>query len=314
MPTPGFGAILAGMELWPPTIRHRPESGRVIVLGVCLLLAAAGAARAQAPAQASDPFKRVFARLYNYDFAGAHVLLDEQLRSDPANPLVHAVRAAAYLFAEMGRLKILEAGFFLNDDNMVDGQGHNAKPDPAVKRQVFAAIDQTRARAQARLAVDPDDRSALFAMVMASGVGADYTGFVERREWKGMSLSRETNRYAQKLLSLKPPVYDAYLNVGALQYVTGSLPFYIRWFVHFDNIDANKRKGIESLKLVAQHGTYYGPFARILLAVVSLREGKLEDARAIMAQLSSEYPENTLMKYELRTITERIAANTARPK
>lgn len=302
------------MALRPPTTRHRAGTGRVIALGVCLLLAAAGMARAQTPVQASDPFKRVFARLYNYDFAGAHVLLDDQLRSDPANPLVHAIRAAAYLFAEMDRMKILEADFFMDDENMVDGQGRSAKPDPAVKLLVFAAIDRARTLAQPRLKVDPDDRNALFAMVMASGVGADYIGFIERRQWKGLSLSRETNKYAQKLLSLKPPVYDAYTNVGSLEYVTGSLPFYIRWFVRFDQIDANKRKGIESLKLVAKYGTYYGPFARILLAVVSLREGKIEDARQIMAQLSTEYPENTLMKRELRQITERIAARAARQK
>ena len=258
-------------------------------------------------APAPDPFVPIFNRLYNYDFATAHAMLDERQRADPADPLPYSVRAAVYMFSEFERLKILETEFFVDDDNMVDGQGHRQKPDPEVKRRLFVTLDESRARASAILAADPNYRRALLAMVMAAGVAADYIGFVERRQWKGMSLTRETNRYAQKLLALKPPVYDAYMNVGSLEYVVGSLPFYVRWFVRFDGIEGNKRKGIEQLKLVAQHGTYYGPFARILLAVASLREHKLEDARQIVTQLAAEYPENPLLARELDKVTARIA-------
>ena len=287
---------------------------RVIVLLASVFIATAGAAHAQALSQSSDPFQRIFACIYNYDFAGAHSLLDQQMEADPEHPLVYSVRAIALLFSEMGRLKILEADFFLNDDNMVDGQGHRQKPDPTVKRALFAALDQATTRALARLAVDHNDRTALFAMCMTSGVGADYTGFAERRQWKGMSLSREANRYAQQLLRLDPPVYDAYTNVGCYEYVIGSLPFFIRWFARFENVDGNKQKGIEALKLVARHGVYYGPFARILLAVVSLRDDRQEDARTILAQLSLEYPENTLITRELDRVTDRINTMTAQRK
>jgi hypothetical protein len=261
-----------------------------------------------APAPAPDPFVPIFNRLYNYDFATAHMMLDERQRADAADPLPYAVRAAVYMFSEFERLKILETEFFIDDDNMVDGQGHRQKPDAEVKRRLFVTLDAARARANVILTADPSQRRALLAMVMAAGVAADYTGFVERRQWKGMSLTRETNRYAQKLLALKPPVYDAYMNVGSLEYVVGSLPFYVRWFVRFDKIEGNKRKGIEQLKLVAQHGTYYGPFARILLAVASLREHKLEDARQIVTQLAAEFPENPLLARELDKVTARIAA------
>ena len=306
--------ILKAIPLRPRQSIQKAGLLRVIVLLASVFIATAGAAHAQALSQSSDPFQRIFARLYNYDFAGAHSLLDQQMEADPEHPLVYSVRAVAHLFSEMDRLNILEADFFLDDDNMVDGQGHRQKPDPAVKRALLAALDQARTRALARLAVDRNDRTALFAMCMTTGVAADYTGFVERRQWKGMSLSRESNRYAQQLLRLDPPVYDAYTNVGSYEYVIGSLPFYIRWFVRFENIDGNKRKGIEQLKLVARHGDYYGPFARILLAVVSLREGRQEDARTILAQLSLEYPENTLIARELHRITDRINTRTARRK
>jgi len=280
-----------------------------LLTGVPATTAAQPAAVAPADtAPAPDPFVPIFNRLYNYDFATVHTMLDERQRADAADPLPYSVRAAVYMFSEFERLEILETDFFIDDDNMVDGQGHRQKPDPEVKRRLFVTLDEARSRANAILAADPNHRRALLAMVMAAGVAADYTGFVERRQWKGMSLTRDTNRYAQKLLALKPPVYDAYMNVGSLEYVVGSLPFYIRWFVRFDKIEGNKRKGIEQLKLVAQHGTYYGPFARILLAVASLREHKLEDARQIVAQLAAEFPENPLLDRELDKITARTAA------
>jgi len=274
---------------------------------VCLFLAASAG---PAPAQAQpdpDPIAQVFARLYNYDFAGAQALLDREIQAHPANPLLYSTRGAAYLFSELGRLKILETDFFVDDSNLVDGHGKDVAPDAVTKRKLFDSLDQAKSRAMARLAVDPNDRDALFAMCMVSGVTADYTGFVERRQWRGLMLSKETTRYAAKLLALNPPVYDAYCNVGSLEYVMGSLPFFVRWFVRIDHIEGNKRKGIEVMKLVARHGRYYGPFARVLLAVASLREKKYEDARILLSQLSIEYPENPLFKRELQQVTERIA-------
>jgi hypothetical protein len=120
-------------------------------------------------------------------------------------------------------------------------------------------------------AAAPEDRNALFAMAMSACVVADYTGLVERRQWRFLTLSKETKRYVDKLLALNPPVYDAYYNVGSLEYVVGSLPFFVRWFVPLDTVEGNKRKRIDALKIVARQGRYYGPFARVLLAVVSLR-------------------------------------------
>ena len=307
----GFDRYRDGNSVEDPAEHSEGRLVRGIVLLASVFIATAGAAHAQALSQSSDPFQRVFARLYNYDFAGANSLLDQEMEADPESPLVYSVRAVAILFSEMARLNILQADFFLDDDNMVDGQGHRQKPDPAVKEALLAALDQARTKALARLAVDPNDRTALFAMCMTSGVHADYTGFVERRQWKGVSLARKTNKYSQELLRLDPPVYDAYTNVGYYEYVIGSLPFFVRWFVRFENIEGKKQKGIGQMELVAQHGVYYGPFARILLTVVALRDGRLEDARTILAKLSLEYPENTMLKHELQRITERIDNMTA---
>jgi hypothetical protein len=199
---------------------------------------------------------------------------------------------------EMNRLKILETRFFMNNDNMVD-RGGKLRPDPQVRARLFAALAEGRARATARLRAAPDDVDALFAMCMAAGVETDYTALVEGRTWRSLKLAPTTLEHARTLLARIPPYYDAYLNFGCLEYIVGDLPFFIRWFVRYDGVQGNKRRGIEQLKLTARHGRYYGPFAGILLVVVSLREKKLADARLLLAELVREFPENPLFCAEL---------------
>jgi hypothetical protein len=275
------------------------------VIGLPVALALSLLVAPQAPAPAPPPpapavgaIDRAFGRLYNFDFPGALAILDEQAHTDPSNPLIYSVQAGTYLFMEMDRLKVLQFQFFLDNDNMVDGTA-GLKPDPAVRARLFAALTAARARAQARLATSPRDVDALFAMCMAAGVETDYTALVENRTWRSLKLARETTKHADTLLALRPPFYDAYLNFGSLEYVVGSLPFFIRWFVHYDGVEGSKQRGIEQLKLTAHNGRYYGPFAKILLAVVSLREKKAAEAEKLLSGLAQEFPENELFKREL---------------
>jgi hypothetical protein len=263
-------------------------------------LAAPRQAAAQAPPP--TPVDRAFQRLYNFDFQDSLAILDEAQRAEPANPLVPAVRAGTYLFMEMDRLRILETRFFMDDDNMVDGTSA-LSPDPGVRSRLFAALADARRLAATRLATGPDDVDALFALCMAASVETDYTALVERRTWRSLKLAPATLEPARKLLARTPPFYDAYLNFGSLEYILGDMPFFIRWFVHYDGVQGNKRVGIDKLKLAARNGRYYGPFARILLVVVSLREKKYDDAVKLLAGLSQEFPENRLFQKELSLVS-----------
>jgi hypothetical protein len=248
-----------------------------------------------------------FQRLYNFDFPGSLSILDQAALSEPQNPLVPSVRAAAFLFMELDRLKVLETRFFMNDDNMTDGAKH-AVPDPAVKTKLFAALDSSRKLAAVRLAADPEDESGLFAMSMTAGLETDYTALVERKTWKTIKLAPASLAPAKKLIDRTPPFYDAYVAYGAVEYVVGDLPFFVRWFVHYDGIQGDKRRGIEQVKLAARNGRYYGPFARMLLVVASLREKKLNDAELLLTGLAQDFPENPLFRKELAIVSARVRA------
>jgi len=265
-------------------------------------------ALASGPPDAPTPIDDAFQRLYNFDFAGSLSILDAAGLADPQNPLVPAVRAAVYLFVELDRLKILEAKFFMNNDNMVDGASRLV-PDPAVRARLFAALESARKLAAARLAASPEDEGGLFAVSMSAGIETDYTALVERRTWRSIKLAPASLAPAKKLLARTPPFYDAYLAFGALEYIVGDLPFFVRWVVHYDGIEGNKRRGIEQVKLTARYGRYYAPFARVLLVVASLRDKKFADAEQLLAGLAQDFPENPLFRKELARMVNRVRSS-----
>ena len=147
---------------------------------------------------AASPLDQAFERLYNFDFAGAHRFIDQQVANDPADPLSYAVRASALLFQELDRLQILEGEFFADDKRLIDKK--KIKPDPGLKDRFFRSVSDARKSAQAGLAKNPQDADALFALALASGLTGDYTSLVEKRQLNGFSYYKESTGFAQSLL------------------------------------------------------------------------------------------------------------------
>ncbi len=293
---------------------HRFASGRENFLiacsaksgRLCLLLLAAVAACLAGPTgeHPAAELDQAFSRLYNTDFRGAHVHLDRYISAEPADPLGYAMRASAYSFSELDRLGILEGEFFVDDKRIAEKR--KLRPDPVIRAQFFRAIEDARARAEKTLATSPNDQNALFAMAVAQGVVMDYTALVNKRQLSSLSSARSANDYAQRLIKLNPQFIDAYLTTGLSEYLVGSLPFYIRWFVHFDGVDGSKTRGIENLQLVARSGHYLRPFAKILLAIVYMREKQLRETQKLLVALTAEYPENPLLRKELAKVSEEV--------
>jgi len=263
------------------------------------ILFATGFASAAQVARIDDEtaLKQAYAHLYNFDFTGAQDILDRQRQVSPQAPLLPATKAAAYLFSELDRLRILELDFFTDDDKVVDR--HKLIPDPAIRAKFFQTVEETEKLANARLATKPDDPDATLALCMTTGLVTDYAALIEKRRFGSFALAKKSHIWAKKLLDLKPPVVDAYMTFGTAEYIVGSLPFFLRWFVHMDSVEGSKKKGIDELELVSKEGKYYGPFARMLLAVIAMREKRPWDAETLLAGLATDYPANPLIREEL---------------
>jgi hypothetical protein len=277
---------------------------------ILLLLGCACLAAAQSSAPPAS-IEAAFNRLYNFDFAAAHQILDRHNQVQPNEPLTFSVRAAANLFSELHRLKILEMDFFLDDDRVVE-RG-KLTPDPGIRQAFLQDVATAERLAEARLAAKPEDPEALFALCMTSGVVMDYAALIERRRLGSFSLARRTHAYAKRLVALRPPVYDAYMTYGTIEYVLGSMPFFLRWFIRFDQIDGDKQSGIHELDLVAERGRYYGPLARVMLSVIHMREKRPAVAEKLLSGLVTEFPENPLFQRELARVRKQVRASAPAP-
>jgi hypothetical protein len=276
--------------------------------GVAICLLALLCAPCLCWAADAGPLDLAFADLYNFDFPAAHRTIDSYIAEHPQEPLPYAVRASGYLFYELDRLGILESEFLM-DDNKIVAKKKAMAPDPAVRARFLKAVEDAQSRADSALAADPNDKMALLSMCISQGVTTDYMALVEKHQILSLAPARKSNNYAQRLLKLDPKFYDAYLAAGFSEYMVGSLPFFIRWFVHFDNVSGDKKAGIHNLELVASEGHFLKPFAKILLGIVALREKRPRDAQKLLQELARNFPQNPLFRKELDKLNARIGAD-----
>lgn len=272
---------------------------------ILLLLFAAGL-RAATPLSDLD---LVFDRMYRHDFATALATVDEHIRLHPTDPLGYSVRGSVHLFGELDRLSILESEFFSDDKRITDKK--KPKPDLAIRDSLLQSIGKARELALKELQTKPQDRNALFALCVAAGVQTDYLALIEKRQLVSLNHAKESQSWAVKLLNIDPSYHDAYLTAGVSEYLLGSMPFFVRWFVKFEQAEGSKTQAVTNLKKVAESGRYLRPFAKVLLAVIHLREKQPLEAEKQLSELAREFPENRLFRKELDKLTAKRSRGSA---
>ena len=248
----------------------------------------------------ASPLDRGFSGLYNLDFASAQTEFATWEKSHPDDPVGPVSEAAGYLFSEFNRLGVLEAQFYENDGAF--DRRPKLSPDPAVRQQFQSAIERAENLARVRLAKDPNDRDALFAMTLCSGLQADYAALIEKRNMASLHFTKEASASAQRLLAVCHDCYDALLATGFSKYIIGSMAAPIRWMLRLGGLPADKQGGLADLQTTAERGHYLAPFARILLAIAYAREKDNSRAVQILTGLQQEFPGNTLFPREIERL------------
>jgi hypothetical protein len=67
---------------------------------------------------------------------------------------------------------------------------------------------------------------------------------------------RDADKYAKTLLVISPGAADAYLGLGTVNYVVGSLPGYKQFLLGFYGIHGDKNVGIQQFEIAADRGHY----------------------------------------------------------
>ncbi len=139
----------------------------------------------------------------------------------------------------------------------------------------------------------------MFTLTLVHGLSADYLYLVEKRGLKSLMHARQADGYAKRLLAENPSYYDAYLAVGATNYILANLPTAQRFFLRLGGISGGKRRGVEQLEVAGRQGRLLKPFAKILLALIAARDQDAPRARQLLLELREEFPSNTIFSSEL---------------
>ncbi len=98
------------------------------------------------------------------------------------------------------------------------------------------------------------------------------------------------------MLAIDPDAKDAYVALGASNYVIGCLPGYKRAFLWFGGVHGDRLRGMEQMQLAADDGHYLQPFAKVMLALAYEREHQKDRARVLLAELAVQFPTNAAFR------------------
>jgi hypothetical protein len=278
-------------------LRHNPGYPHLLLpalLGFFFVLSPC--ARAVSPLTGT-PLNDGYYALYNLDFSSAHAHFQQWITDHPEDPLGPASDAAAYIFTEFDRLGVLDIELFA-DDNRFESRQRPAI-DPALKQGFSDRVAQSEHLADAALKLNPKDANAFYCKAVTAGMQADWASLIDRHEYGAYKFSELASKYAKQALALNPTLYDANLAVGIENYMLSLKPAPIRWILGMAGAGTNKDEGVRLLRLTAEQGHYLAPFARLMLAVGELRDGRVQEGKAILISLSQEFPQNTLYQRQI---------------
>ncbi len=227
-----------------------------------------------------------FTRIYSFDFASGRAYAREYTALHDRDPLGHAVVAAADLFAELERLKLLT-----QEPGAAKAQG---QADPAVWARIQAASRLAEDRAQVLLARDPDDPQALMALMLVHGIKRDYLALVEksyRQSWVSAKLAQQ---YALQLTRTHPDLQDAWFTIGFSDYLVSSAPFFAKPFMKMEAAQGNRPQAIANLRKAALGGRYLKGFAQLILAQIYRKDNRATESGQMLRRLAKDYPDNPI--------------------
>ncbi len=230
----------------------------------------------------------------------AHRTFATWREAHPTDPLGPASEAAGYLFSELARLGALESELFVDDARFQNRK--TLTPDPETKVRLMQALTKADELADSLLQKSDSDTDALFVKSLVCGLRADYAALVEKKNLAALGYTKEGRPFNDKLLAIKPDAYDAYLGLGVENYLLSLKPAALRVILRWTGSRIDREKGLEQLRLTSEHGHYFEPFAKLLLAVAALRDNNPTGARQILAGLHERFPHNPLYERELNRL------------
>ncbi|HVV44025.1 MAG TPA: hypothetical protein VHC72_02440 [Bryobacteraceae bacterium] len=241
-----------------------------------------------------------YRQMYNLNFTAAHQSFAQFEKTNPTDAMGPVSDAAAYLFTEFDRLGILKSDYLTKDESYF--VVNKPRGNPEIRKKFDAALDRGDKIAAEKLKEAPEDADAMLAETMSLGLHANYDAMIDRRHLAALSEVKESRQLAQKLLTVHPDVYDAYIAQGIENYLLSQKNVALRWFLRLGGAQTSREVGLEKCGITAEKGHYFKPYAQLLLAIADLRDNNRNGAKQKLQWLSKEYPGNHLYREELERL------------
>jgi len=249
-------------------------------------------------AWAADPMvESGYAHFYNLEFDGAIADFQQTIALHPGDPELHNHLAQAVVFREMYRNGALESELVSGNDSFLRRPKLN--PAPETEKCFLDEITKAMTLAQGRLAKNPNDAAALYALGISYGLRSNYYWVVKKAWRDSLKDATAARRMHARVEALEPGNVDARLVEGLHDYVVGSLPWHWRALGFLVGIHGDKALGIRIVQDVAEHGRDNKLDAEIFLGALYRRENQTVRAVPIIEDLIRRFPRNFLLRLEL---------------
>ncbi len=268
------------------------------VLLLALAVSAAFSSFAAAPPpRFEDPLKNPgFVHFYNLEYAQALIDFEQQAKCHPDDPFAYNNIAQTILYREMFRDGALESELVTGTNPFL--RRPKMQISASDKAQFNASINRSLQLSLPRLQKNPQDIGALYALVVAHGLRANYLFLVEKAWLDSLHEATEARKADDKILALDPDFVDAHLASGMSEYIVSCLPMYMRVLGKIRGFHGDKEDGIKQLEWVAKDGTLDRYDASVLLAAIYRREHRPKQAIALLNGLVNTFPRNYLFRFE----------------
>jgi tetratricopeptide (TPR) repeat protein len=127
---------------------------------------------------------------------------------------------------------------------------------------------------------------------------ASYAATVEGRVGGAFRAARRAYDAHERVLALDPSRKDAGLIVGTYRYIVSTLALPVRWAAYIVGFGGDKSKGLHMIEEAARYPGDTQVDAEFALMLLYNREGRFEEALAVIRQLMSRFPRNRVLRLE----------------
>jgi tetratricopeptide (TPR) repeat protein len=238
-----------------------------------------------------------FDHFYNLEYDQAIADFETAIARNPNSPDLHNHLAQTIVFREMYRDGALESELVSGANSFLRRPRMN--PAPETEKRFLDEIGKAMALSEARLAKNPNDTGALYALGISYGVRSDYNWVVKKAWRDSLKDATAARRLHNRITELEPNNVDARLVQGLHDYIVGSLPWGWRMMGFLVGVHGDREKGIRTVQDVATNGRFNRVDAEIFLGALYRRENQPRQAIPLIGDLIRRFPRNFLLRLEL---------------